>query len=82
MTVTQIRKTRTPSAATAAAAAPTPAALVTATDALQDAEALVATAMNSLCIEGNSPEAVTLGFAIERIRTALAAVGGTPADQD
>ena len=81
MSVTQIRKTRTPSIATAAVA-PTPAALVTATDALQDAEALVTTAMNSLCAEGNSPEAVTLGFALERLRAALECVGGTPATQD
>jgi hypothetical protein len=51
-------------------------------DSLQDAEALVTTSMNSLGAEGNSPEAVTLGFALERLRAALAAVGGTPATQD
>ena len=80
-TTTNVTRIRTRSTSTAAAA-PTPAALVTATDALQDAEALVTTAMNSLCAEGNSPEAVTLGFAIEKLRTALAAVGGKPATQD
>ena len=67
---------------TAPAAAPAPGALCDAIDALQDAEALVTTAMNALCTEGNSPEAVTLGFALERLRTALAAVGGMPATQD
>ncbi len=76
--VTRIRARST----STAAAAPTPAALVTATDALQDAEALISTAMNSLCAEGNSPEAVTLGFALDRLRTALTAVGGTPATRD
>ena len=76
--VTRIRARST----STAAAAPTPAALVTATDALQDAEALISTAMNSLCAEGNSPEAVTLGFALDRLRTALTAVGWTPATRD
>ena len=76
-----VTRIRTRSTSTAAAA-PTPAAFVTATDALQDAEALISTAMNSLGAEGNSPEAVTLGFALDRLRTALTAVGGTPADQD
>ena len=80
-TTTNVTRIRTRSTSPAAAA-PTPAALVTATDALQDADALVSTAMNSLCAEGDSPEAVTLGFALERLRTALTAVDGTPADQD
>ena len=51
-------------------------------DALHDTEGLVVTALNSLSSEGDSPEAVTLGFALARLRTALAAVGGTPATQD
>ena len=80
-TTTNVTRIRTRSTSTAAAA-PTPAALVTATDALQDAEALVTTAMNSLCAEGSSPEAVTLGFALERLRTALECVGGASATEE
>ena len=67
---------------TTATAASTPAPLCEVIDALQDAEALVVTAMNSSCAEGSSPEAVTLGFALERLRAALAGVGGTPATRD
>ena len=80
-TTTRTRKTGVPSTTTAAAA-PAPGAFCDALAALQDAEALVTTSMNALCAEGNSHEAVTLGFALERLRTALSAVGGTPATQD
>ena len=64
---------------TTATAASTPCEVI---DALHDTEALVVTALNSLSSEGDSPEAVTLGFALERLRTALAAVSGMPATQD
>lgn len=74
-----VTRIRSRSTTTAAATASTPCEAI---DALQDAEALVSTAMNSLCAEGDSPEAVTLGFALERLRTALATVGGTPATHD
>ena len=67
---------------TTATAASTPAPLCDVIDALHDTEALVVTALNSLSSEGDSPEAVTLGFALERLRSALASVGGTPATQD
>ena len=80
-TTTNVTRIRTRSTSPAAAA-PTPAPLCDVIDALQDAEALVVTAMNSSCAEGSSPEAVTLGFALERLRAALTALGGTPATQD
>ena len=51
-------------------------------DALHDTEGLVVTALNSLSSEGDSPEAVTLGFALDRLRAALTGLGGTPATQD
>ena len=76
--VTRIRSRST----TTAAAASTPAPLCEVIDALQDAEALVVTAMNSSCAEGDTPEAITLGFALDRLRAALAGVGGAPATQD
>ena len=77
-----VTRIRTRSTSTAAAVAATPAPVCEVIDALQDAEALVVTAMNSSCAEGSSPEAVTLGFALERLRAALTALGGTPATQD
>ena len=74
-----VTRIRARSTTTAAAAASTPCEVI---DALEDVEALVTTTMSALGAEGSSPEAVTLGFALARLRTALAAVGGTPATQD
>ena len=81
-TTNNVTRIRARSTTTAAAAASTPAPLCEVIDALQDAEALVVTAMNSLSSEGDSPEAVTLGFALDRLRAALTGVGGTPATHD
>ncbi len=81
-TTNNVSRIRARSTTTAAAAASTPAPLCEVIDALQDAEALVVTAMNSSCAEGDTPEAITLGFALDRLRAALAGVGGAPATQD
>lgn len=76
---TNVARIHSRSTTTAAAVASTPCEVI---DALHDTEALVVTALNSLSSEGDSPEAVTLGFALERLREALSIVGGTPATQD
>ena len=74
-----VTRIRARPASAAAAAASTACEVI---DALEDVEALVTTTMSALGAEGNSPEAITLGFALDRLRAALAGVGGAPATQD
>ncbi len=58
---------------TTAAAASDSGAFVDVTDALQDIEALITTAMRSLGADsdGDSPEEVTLGLALQRLRVGM-----------
>jgi hypothetical protein len=72
-TVTQIRKTRSPSATTAAAVAPAPGTIPQILDDLELAKGLLATGHAAAGTEDINPEDLqtTLGYALERLNAGM-----------